>query len=93
MIQRADIEKLAQLARIDIPEREIESLASSIDAILGYVGQISSLTLDVEQVIPTLHNVMREDVIIHQPRQFSEDLLSNAPYRDGDYVEVKKILG
>lgn len=40
MIERKDVEKLAALARITIPENEIEKVRTDIDAILAYVDQI-----------------------------------------------------
>jgi Asp-tRNA(Asn)/Glu-tRNA(Gln) amidotransferase C subunit len=40
MIERKDVEKLAALARITIPENEMEKVRTDIDAILAYVDQI-----------------------------------------------------
>lgn len=92
MIEKKDIEKLAQLARIEVSEAEKESLAESIESILGYVGQVTSISETATTVLPPLRNVMREDEIRHEAGEFTEDLLSNAPARDGNYLEVKKIL-
>ena len=92
MIEKKDIEKLALLARIEVSEAEKESLASSIESILGYVGQVTSVSERAEVGLPPLRNVMREDEIRHKEGDFTEALLSNAPARDGNYVEVKKIL-
>jgi len=92
MIEKKDIEKLALLARIEVSEAEKESLASSIESILGYVGQVTSVSERAEVGLPSLRNVMREDEIRHKEGEFTEALLSNAPARDGNYVEVKKIL-
>lgn len=93
MIEKKDIEKLALLARIEVSEEEKESLASSIESILGYVGQVTSVSETAESILPPLRNVMREDEIRHKEGEFTEALLSNAPAREGNYVEVKKILG
>jgi len=92
MLQKKDIEKLALLARIEVSEAEKESLASSIESILGYVGQVTSVSETAQVNLPPLRNVMREDEIRHKEGEFTEALLSNAPARDGNYVEVKKIL-
>lgn len=92
MISKADIEKLALLARIEVSEEEKESLAQSIESILGYVGQVTSISDTVEQTLPSLRNVMREDEIVHKEGEFTDALLSNAPARDENYLEVKKIL-
>lgn len=92
MIEKKDIEKLADLARIEVSEEEKESLASSIESILGYVGQVTTISETTEVGLPPLCNVMREDEIRHKEGEFTEVLLKNAPTRDGNYVEVKKIL-
>jgi aspartyl-tRNA(Asn)/glutamyl-tRNA(Gln) amidotransferase subunit C len=92
MIEKKDIEKLAQLARIEVSEEEVGSLAESIESILGYVGQVTSISETATTMLPPLRNVMREDEIRHASGEFTEALLSNAPNRDGNYLEVKKIL-
>lgn len=92
MIEKKDIEKLASLARIEVSEEDKESLAQSIESILGYVGQVTSVSETAEVDLPPLRNVMREDEIRHGEGEYTEALLSNAPARDGNYLEVKKIL-
>lgn len=92
MIEKKDIEKLADLSRTKVSEEEKESLAQSIESILGYVGQVTSVSETAEINLPPLHNVMRADEILHRESEYTEALLSNAPSRDGNYLEVKKIL-
>lgn len=96
MIERKDIEKLAELARIKVPEAELDRLGNEIDSILGYVGQLSEVAAaepDEKSRIGTVRNVLREDTDPHEPGKFSEALLSAAPRREGAYFKVKKILG
>ncbi|MCX6703131.1 MAG: Asp-tRNA(Asn)/Glu-tRNA(Gln) amidotransferase subunit GatC [Candidatus Zambryskibacteria bacterium] len=92
MIEKKDIEKLALLARIEVSDSEKDSLASSIESILAYVGQVTSVSESVAQGLPTLRNVMREDEVRHVSGEYTEDLLALSPERDGIYVAVKKIL-
>jgi Asp-tRNA(Asn)/Glu-tRNA(Gln) amidotransferase C subunit len=35
---------------------------------------------------------MRDDSVTHTPGEFTEDILNNAPDREGNYLKVKKIL-
>ena len=93
MITKEDIQNLAGLARMKIADSEAESLTSEIDSILGYVGQIKNITGEVKNVVPELHNVLREDVVLNTSGEYTEDLLNNAPAREGNYLKVKKILG
>ena len=93
MITPQDVKKLADLARMEIPEQELDSFASQIDSILGYVGQIMNTTGDMARTVPPLHNVMREDEPQNESGQYTESILKNAPSREGNYLKVKKILG
>ncbi len=93
MITTDEIKHLADLARMDLSPEEIEGLASQIDSILGYVGQIKNATGETVQTLPSLRNIMREDVVTNEAREYTEAVLANAPSREGDYLKVKKILG
>ena len=92
MITKEDLQNLARLARIEISESETESLVKEIDSILGYVGQIQEISTPGVEKTPVLRNVMRDDVVNCQPKQYTEDILSLAPSREKDYLKVKKIL-
>jgi aspartyl-tRNA(Asn)/glutamyl-tRNA(Gln) amidotransferase subunit C len=97
MIERKDIEKLAELSRIDVPEGEKESLRKDIDSILAYVSQIKEVHGSIqggdEKKAGVLRNVMREDSSPHESGMHTEALLNSAPKREGGYLKVKKILG
>ena len=92
MISNDDIKHLAKLSRIEITEEETEKMTSEIDSILGYVGQINNVSAEEKREVPVHRNVMREDETTHEPDEFTEKLLSNAPQREGRYLKVKKIL-
>ncbi len=95
MISADDVRKLAVLGRLSLTEEEITKLQGEIDSIVAYVdlvqkvplpeGYTSSAHLDIK-------NVMREDENPHEAGKYTEDLLSQAPRRDGNYVKVKKVL-
>ncbi len=88
-----EVKKLAVLARVGIDDAEAESLVSEFDAILGYVGEINAVQAgEAVPVAGDLINVMREDENPHEAGVFTEDILNEAPSREGDYIKVKKIL-
>lgn len=96
MIEKKDIEKLASLARITIPEAEIEKTRQDIEKILAYVSQINDAN-DLMSETDLIHginakNVMRADSDPHETGKFTDMLLSNVPKVDNGYVKVKKIL-
>jgi aspartyl-tRNA(Asn)/glutamyl-tRNA(Gln) amidotransferase subunit C len=79
-ISREDVIHVAHLARLEIPEDEIERVREELGAILEAVGKVSEL--DLEDVEPTSHpldvvNVYGEDE--PRPSLPREDALRNAP--------------
>jgi aspartyl-tRNA(Asn)/glutamyl-tRNA(Gln) amidotransferase subunit C len=92
MIDKDTIKNLADLARIEMNEVELEKMTRELDPILGYVGQINAVTGDLKPSVSKHRNIMRDDVVTTESREYTEKILKNAPARDGDYIQVKKIL-
>ena len=97
MIEKKDIEHLANLARIEITDSEKESLAKDAENILGFVGQIQSVSSSEEKKeVGLLRNVMREDSPPaggpHETGVYTEQILKEAPDREGDFIKGKNIL-
>ena len=88
-----DVRKVATLARLDLPEEKIATYTGQLERILDYVAQLESV--DTEGVPPTTRavevvNVTRDDVVT--PTDVREQLLNEAPQREGDFFRVPKIL-
>jgi aspartyl-tRNA(Asn)/glutamyl-tRNA(Gln) amidotransferase subunit C len=94
MITIQEIEKLAELSRIALDEDEKKSLWKDIGSILGYVSEIQKVggRADAGKRVGKVKNVMREDSDPHAGGIFTEEILRNAPSREGNYLKVKKIL-
>lgn len=89
----ADIKKLASLARLYASDEELEAVAKDMDPILGYVAQVQNVSRATSsEALPMLVNSSREDVAHTTTGEHTEDLLTAAPVRTGQYVQVKKIL-
>ena len=92
-LSRDDVRKVAELARLKVGESELDSMASDLRAIIGYVEILNEV--DTTGVAPMvhaveLHNVLRADEpIVSLPR---EAALSNAPNTDGRYFLVPPII-
>lgn len=93
MITKEEIQKLAGLARMELSDTEAEHLTHEVDSILNYVGKVTSIEGDLTMTLPKLHNIMREDVAQNKANEYTENILKNAPSREGNYLKVKKILG
>ena len=88
-----EVEHVARLARLALTPEEKERMRSQLDAILAYIDKLREL--DTTGVEPTSHvlpitNVMREDEV--RPSFPKEEMLANAPERDGDFFRVPKII-
>ena len=93
MIQKEDIEKLAELSRIAVSGEELDILKHDLESILGYVSEIQSVSEDMpERIAGELRNVMRDDANPHESGAYTKDLLAAAPRTDGDYISVKQVL-
>lgn len=88
-----DVRKVAKLARLDLPDDTIATYTSQLERILDYVDQLQAV--DTEGVPPTTRavevvNVTRADTVV--PTEVREDLLDQAPQREGDFFRVPKIM-
>jgi len=93
-ITRADVEHVAQLARLALSEAEIASLTSELGAILDHAAKVSAL--DTRDVPPTSHplplsNVFRPDE--PRPCLSRDEVLAAAPRAEDDRFQVPRILG
>lgn len=87
-----DVQKLAALARISLPEERLAQFASEFDAIISYVDQLRELsTGEVEPLLP-YENVMREDGEPHPRGIWTKKLADAFPEREGDSLSVKPII-
>ena len=96
MVTADDVKKLAALSRLALTEEEVAKLQGEIASILAYIDTIQKVELPkVPQgsVYFSEENVMREDGEPHETGAHTEELLAQAPMRDGQYLKVKKILG
>jgi aspartyl-tRNA(Asn)/glutamyl-tRNA(Gln) amidotransferase subunit C len=93
-ITRDEVAHLADLARIDLTDAELDHLAPQLSVILESVASIRGVAGD--DVPPTSHavaltNVFREDVV--QPCLTPEQALSGAPQQEEQRFMVPRILG
>ncbi len=88
-----DVRKVAKLARLDLPEDTINTYTGQLERILDYVDHLQAV--DTTGVPPTTRavevvNVTRDDAVV--ATDVREELLDQAPLREGDFFRVPKIL-
>lgn len=94
-LSRQDVEHVARLARLALSEGEKERYTAQLGQILTYVEKLGQL--DTKDVPPTSHplpmtNVWREDRAETGTLGSPEEILANAPERDGPFFKVKKVI-
>lgn len=92
-ITKEEIEHIAVLARLSLPEEEKELFGSQLSSILDYMEKLNEL--DTKEIEPTSHvlslsNVMRDDT--PAPSISREEALMNAPAHTEKFFRVPKII-
>ena len=88
-----NIERVAELARLNLKLEEKQKLVEDLGAILDYVKKLDKL--DTKNVEPTSHvlniqNVFRADEV--KSSNAAEKALEHAPHADGRFFKVPKIV-
>jgi aspartyl-tRNA(Asn)/glutamyl-tRNA(Gln) amidotransferase subunit C len=96
-ISREDVQRVAELAYLDLSEAELEMYRTQIDEILEYIGKLNELdTAGVEPMAQVLADdqsadaTLREDVII--PCNVAAEILKQAPDPEAPYFRVPKVI-
>ena len=92
-ISAYDVRKVAKLARLNLPDDKIATYTGQLESILGYVSQLEQVdTTGVPEPTRAVEvtNVTRQDGV--NPTPVREEILNQAPQREGDFFRVPKIL-
>jgi aspartyl-tRNA(Asn)/glutamyl-tRNA(Gln) amidotransferase subunit C len=88
------VKHVAALARLGLTDAEIEKMRDELAPILDYFEMLGEI--DTEQIPPTaqviaVQNNMRPDKA--RPSANADEVLVNAPAREGGYFKVKAVFG
>jgi aspartyl-tRNA(Asn)/glutamyl-tRNA(Gln) amidotransferase subunit C len=92
-IDRALLDKIAHLSRLEFDEKDAEKMMKDMTAIVDWVEKLKEVdTENVEPLTTMSHeiNVLREDEV--KEHLSHERGLKNAPKKDSDYFRVPKVL-
>lgn len=89
----ATVRRIARLARIEVPEAELEGFRGELNAILGFVEQLSAV--DVTGVEPMTSVTpmalkMRADAVTDGEK--AEAVTANAPEGEDSFFLVPKVV-
>jgi len=97
-ITRDDVEKIAELARLELTADEVVSFAGQLSSILGYIDKLNEL--DTSGVEPMSHcsttagetvQLGREDAVA--PSLGQKLAVENAPDGEDGYFRVPRVIG
>jgi len=92
-VTREEVLHIARLARVGLAEEEIRRFSEQLSKLLDTFGVLQQV--DTEGVPPTaqsvtLQSVMRNDEVVASLP--ADDVLANAPRREGDCFRVRAVL-
>ena len=89
-LTKEEVLHVANLARINVSEEEVEKYKKGLKQILDELNRINEVNADDDILIsPTSNNnIYREDVGIDE----NFDILKNAPKTSGNYIEIKRFV-
>jgi len=90
----ADVEHVANLARLGLSDDETERMREQLSSILEHIAVLQEI--DTDRIPPTaqvnaLANVLRDDVV--RPSLSQEAVLANAPQSRDGFLEVRAVMG
>lgn len=92
-ISSDEVRHLSLLCRVAMSDEDVEVMREQMSNILSNISILNQV--DTEGIEPTGHSVdlvsvMREDEV--QSSTDIEDILANAPTREGDFIRVRAVL-
>jgi aspartyl-tRNA(Asn)/glutamyl-tRNA(Gln) amidotransferase subunit C len=92
-VDLATVKRVAHLARIAVSDDEAARMEGELNAILGFVEQLSEVDVDgVEPMTSVMPMAMkkREDVVTDGSK--AEDIVANAPETTDNFFMVPKVV-
>ena len=92
-ISSDEVRQVAQLARLELNESEINQHAEQLEKILEYIKQLEKInTEDIPSTTRAIEvvNVLRKDE--NKNYENSEEILDLAPSRENKFFKVPKII-
>ncbi len=92
-VDRDTVARVAQLARIRVPECEVDRLAGELNKIIGFVEQLNEVDTSGVAPVASVANIKlrwREDKVTDG--DCADDVLANAPDARDGYFTVPKVI-
>jgi aspartyl-tRNA(Asn)/glutamyl-tRNA(Gln) amidotransferase subunit C len=90
MISREEVLRIAELARLELSEPEVERMATELSKIVEYVAQLSRVQDSVPEAVEEAGTPERPDQVV--PSRYVAELLNAAPDREDALVRVPRVV-
>jgi aspartyl-tRNA(Asn)/glutamyl-tRNA(Gln) amidotransferase subunit C len=92
-VDAATVRRIAHLARIAVAEGEVAHLQSELNSILAFVEQLSEVNVEgVEPMTSVTPMTMKKRPDVVTDGGIADDILKNAPAREGHFFVVPKVV-
>jgi aspartyl-tRNA(Asn)/glutamyl-tRNA(Gln) amidotransferase subunit C len=92
-VDEAQVKRIARLARLAVEPQDLPHLAGEINAILGFVEQLSKVDVSAVEAMTSVTPIaMKKRADIVNDGGDAERVLKNAPAREDDYFIVPKVV-
>lgn len=92
-VDAATVKRIGRLARIRIEDSEVAGYQSELNAILGFVEQLSEVDVDGVEAMTSVTPVQlrrRDDVVTDGG--YAEKIVGNAPLTEDNFFMVPKVV-
>ncbi len=92
MISIQDLHYLENLAKVKIPETELENYSKEISDVLEYIKEIQNLEVGEYALDKQVHsNIFRDDLVLNQNNHIDK-AIQNAPDSIGNLYKVSQVI-
>ena len=92
-VEKQTVKHIADLARIEMSEDEIEEFAPQLSSIFDYVEQVNELKLDGVEPMYNVHGSKDlEDEDLSRVFAHRDKIIANFPAAEGRFIKIRKVI-
>ena len=92
-VDAATVKRVAHLARIALPEEEVERMQGEINAILGFVEQLAQVDVEgVEPMTSVTPTRLKQRADAESDGGIADAIVANAPLTEDHFFLVPKVV-
>ncbi len=92
-IDVSTVAKIAHLARLKVPQEQLQQVAGELSNILAWIEQLNEVNVEGVEPLANVNDLplrWRDDVVNDGGKP--EDILANAPQKTADFFVVPKVV-